>query len=155
MVNCDWNIIFKSTYHKQHFYHTPITTNHITSCKKIWCLWIYWIVSLSHSHTRLNFYLFIWSYNKWEKGIWTQILFNVGTKHGRSKDLELRGAVLSLAICSGFSFWLYYLVGKGFHLLLLLFVCVCRVCLLLVMTKLFFLKFFQGLSCLFLVKLVD
>jgi len=68
--------------------------------------------------------------------------------------LKLGGAVLLLAICSGFSFQLYYLADKGF-LLLLLFLCVCRVCLLLVRTKLFCLMFFKGLSFLFLVKLVD
>ena len=73
---------------------------------------------------------------------------------GTEPGLEVRGAVLLLAICSGFGFQLYYLVGKGFFLLLL-FVCVCRVWLLLVRTKLFCLKFFKGLSCLFLVKLVD
>ena len=33
--------------------------------------------------------------------------------------------------------------------------CVCRACLLLVRIKLFYLKFFKGLSCLFLLKLVD
>ena len=35
------------------------------------------------------------------------------------------------------------------------FLCVCRACLLLVRTKLFCLKFFKRLSCLFLLKLVD
>ena len=72
---------------------------------------------------------------------------------GWSQDLEL-GAILLLATCRGFGFRLYCLVGKSF-LLLLFFYCVCRACFLLVRTKLFCLKFFKGLSCLFLVKLVD
>ena len=48
-------------------------------------------------------------------------------KAGTEPGLEVKGgAVLLLAICSDFGFQLYYLVGKGF-LLLLLFLCVCRV----------------------------
>ena len=72
---------------------------------------------------------------------------------GTESGLGVKGAVLLLAICSDFGFWLYCLAGKGF-LLLLFFFYVCRVCLLLVRKKLFCLKFFKGLSCLFLVKLV-
>ena len=73
---------------------------------------------------------------------------------GMEPGLGLRGVVLLLAACGVFGFCLYCLAGKGF-LLLLLFLCVCRACLLLVRTKLFYLKFFKGLSCLFLLKLVD
>ena len=79
---------------------------------------------------------------------------NHNSKQGRSQNLESGRAVLLLAICRGFGFWLYCLANKGF-LLLLFFLYLCRVCLLLVRTKLFCLKFFKGLSCLFLVKLVD
>ena len=78
----------------------------------------------------------------------------IGHKQGRGQDLELRGAVLLLAMCSGSNFWLYCLAGKGFFLFFL-FLCVCRVCPLLVKTKLFYLKFFKVLSCLFFVKLDD
>ena len=78
----------------------------------------------------------------------------VATNQGRSQDLELVGAVLLLTICSGFGFWLYCLASKGFIFLFFI-LCVCRACLLLIRTKLFCLKFFKGLSCLFLVKLVD
>ena len=49
--------------------------------------------------------------------------------------LRVRGAVLLLAACSGFNFQLYCLNDKG-----LLLLCVCKVCLLLVRTKLFYLK---------------
>ena len=71
---------------------------------------------------------------------------------GWSQDLEL-GVILLLATCRGFGFRLYCLVGKSF-LLLLFFYCVCRACFLLVRTKLFCLKFFRGLNCLFFVKLI-
>ena len=74
---------------------------------------------------------------------------------GWSQDLELGGVILLLATCSSFGFWLYCVADKSFLLLLLLLLCVCRACLLLVRKKLFCLKFFKGLSCLFLVKLVE
>ena len=78
----------------------------------------------------------------------------VKLQSGMELGFEVRGMVLLLAACGGFSFWLYRLASKSF-LLLLLFLCVCKACFLLAKTKLFYLNFFKGLSCLFLVKLVD
>ena len=78
----------------------------------------------------------------------------VKLQSGMELGFEVRGIVLLLAACGGFSFWLYRLASKSF-LLLLLFLCVCKACFLLAKIKLFYLNFFKGLSCLFLVKLVD
>ena len=57
---------------------------------------------------------------------------SIGTEPG----LGIRGTVLLLAACGGFGFRLCCLANKGF-LLLLLYLCVCRACLLLVRKKLF------------------
>ena len=66
------------------------------------------------------------------------------------------GAVLLLAVSSGFDFWFYCLASKGFYFILFyFFYSVCKACLLLVRIKLFCFKFFKGSSCLFLIKLVD
>ena len=72
----------------------------------------------------------------------------------QSQDLELGGqfycqlhvvsSVFSSTAQPAKVFFYYYF-----------FLCVCRACLLLVRTKLFCLKFFKWLSCLFLLKLVD
>ena len=92
---------------------------------------------------------------KWmvQSGLFFIFILHTWSTHFKAvteSRLEVRRAVLLLTLCSNFGFWLYCLVGKGFF-----FLCVCKVCLLLIRTKLFCLKFFKGKSCLFLVKSID
>ena len=106
----------------------------------------YWIFLVNI----LQFFNFFYKEFPGQQKYWKSCILRIHTIEScmDGSGLGVRVAVLLLVACNDFDFRLYCLANKGF-LLLLLFLCVCRSCLLFVRTKLFCLKFFKGLSCLF------